>query len=181
MQDDLTDATRAAVAQGVADPAKICLYGASYGAYAALMGPVREPGLYRCVAGYVGVYDLPMLFKKGDARRSQFGRNYLERVLGDDKDALRARSPVAHAGEIKVPVFLAAAGEDQTAPIAHSKAMRSALTEAGNAPDWLEFPEEGHGYYLLAHQREFYHRLVAFLDKHLEGTPPAAAPVPGAP
>ena len=43
--------------QGIADPARICIYGASYGAYAALMGVAKEPGLYRCAAGYVGVYD----------------------------------------------------------------------------------------------------------------------------
>jgi dipeptidyl aminopeptidase/acylaminoacyl peptidase len=174
MQDDLTDATRAAIAQGVADPQRVCLYGASYGAYAALMGPVREPGLYRCVAGYVGVYDLPMMFKKGDIRRSESGRNSLAYRLGDDMAELRERSPVTHAAEIKVPVFLAAGGEDQRAPVAHSKAMRDALTAAGNAPDWLLYQEEGHGYYLLEHQREYYRRLLAFLDKNL-GTPATPA------
>src|SRR3546814_2297143 len=61
MQDDLTDATRWAIAQGVADPGRICIYGASYGAYAALMGVAKEPALYRCAAGYVGVYDLPLM------------------------------------------------------------------------------------------------------------------------
>jgi dipeptidyl aminopeptidase/acylaminoacyl peptidase len=174
MQDDLTDATRAAIAQGVADPARVCLYGASYGAYAALMGPVREPGMYKCVAGYVGVYDLPMMFKKGDTKQSKSGRNYLAYVLGEDMEALRLRSPVAHAAEIKVPVFLAAAGEDERAPLAHSKAMRKALADAGNEPDWLVYDTEGHGFYALEHQREYYRRLLAFLGKHLGGKPPAA-------
>lgn len=55
MQDDVTDATRWAIEQKIADPQRICLYGASYGGYAALMGVAKEPELYRCAAGYVGV------------------------------------------------------------------------------------------------------------------------------
>ncbi len=60
MQDDVTDATHWAVEQGIADPSRICIYGASYGAYAALEGAAKEPSLYKCAAGYVGVYDLPL-------------------------------------------------------------------------------------------------------------------------
>ena len=67
MQDDLTDATRWAIAQGIADPTRICIYGASYGGYAALMGAAKEPTLYRCAAGYVGVYDLEALHRKDAA------------------------------------------------------------------------------------------------------------------
>jgi dipeptidyl aminopeptidase/acylaminoacyl peptidase len=176
MQDDITDATKAAIAQGIADPQRICLMGASYGAYAALMGPVREPGLYRCVAGLAGVYDLPMMYRKGDTRETRLGRNLLAYTLGDDEAELKARSPVTHAAEIKVPVFLAAGGEDQRAPIAHSKAMREALIDAGNTPEWLAYQEEGHGFYLLAHRREYYKRLLAFLGKHIGAPAPAAAP-----
>jgi len=93
MQDDVTDATRWAIAQGVADKSRICIYGASYGAYAALMGTIREPGLYQCAAGYVGVYDLPMMHARGDIRDARSGRTYLREWLGAP-DALAARSPV---------------------------------------------------------------------------------------
>src|SRR5207342_1505439 len=61
IQDDITDATHWAVNQGYADPNRVCIYGASYGAYAALMGAAREPSLYRCAAGYVGVYNLVLM------------------------------------------------------------------------------------------------------------------------
>jgi dipeptidyl aminopeptidase/acylaminoacyl peptidase len=128
---------------------------------------VRAPGLYRCVAGMAGVYDLPMMFKKGDIRRSTGGRNYLADTLGEDMDELRQNSPVTHAAAIKVPVFLAAGGEDQRAPVAHSKDLRKALTDAGNAPDWLMYQEEGHGFYLLENRREYYRRLLAFFGEHL--------------
>ena len=67
-QDDLTDATRWAIDEGIADPERICIAGGSYGGYAALMGVVREPDLYQCAIGIVGVYSLPMMQKRGDYR-----------------------------------------------------------------------------------------------------------------
>ncbi|MBP7370952.1 MAG: S9 family peptidase, partial [Arenimonas sp.] len=62
MQDDLTDATNWLIEKGIATPGKICIYGASYGGYAALMGAAREPNLYSCVIGNVGVYDLKKMY-----------------------------------------------------------------------------------------------------------------------
>jgi dipeptidyl aminopeptidase/acylaminoacyl peptidase len=76
MQDDLTDATRWAIAEGIADAGRICIYGASYGAYAALTGAAREPDLYRCAIGYVGVYDLPLMHRRGDIQDSKSGRRW---------------------------------------------------------------------------------------------------------
>ena len=58
MQDDLTDSVKWAISQGDRRQNRVCIYGASYGGYAALMSVVREPDLYRCTVGYVGVYDL---------------------------------------------------------------------------------------------------------------------------
>ena len=69
MQDDVSDATRWAIEQGIADPQRICIYGASYGGYAALMGVAREPSLYRCAVGYVGVYDMPSMYNTGRYRQ----------------------------------------------------------------------------------------------------------------
>ncbi|HEV8695367.1 MAG TPA: prolyl oligopeptidase family serine peptidase, partial [Lysobacter sp.] len=122
MQDDLTDATHWAIDQGIADPKRVCIYGASYGGYAALMGVVREPALYRCAAGYVGVYDLPMMHTSGDVQRRGSGETYLREWIGEP-EALGAVSPNRMADRIKVPVFLAAGGEDERAPIEHSKRM----------------------------------------------------------
>ncbi|MGE8244492.1 MAG: alpha/beta hydrolase family protein, partial [Stenotrophomonas maltophilia] len=93
MQDDLTDATRWAVAEGIADGAKICIYGASYGGYAALMGVAKEPSLYACAAGYVGVYDLPIMYTTGDIQRRGSGETYLREWVGD-RTTLAAVSPV---------------------------------------------------------------------------------------
>ncbi|WP_371184654.1 alpha/beta hydrolase family protein [Xanthomonas sacchari] len=168
MQDDVTDATRWAIAQGIADPQRICMFGASYGAYASLMGVAKEPTLYRCAAGYVGVYDLPMLYVKGDTQQRDSGKTYLREWVGSPSE-LAAVSPVNLADKIKVPVFLAAGGEDERAPIQHSKKMEAALKKAGVPVETLYVPTEGHGFYTEAHRREFYTRLLAFLSKSLGG------------
>ena len=173
MQDDVTDATRWAIAEGIADASRICIYGSSYGGYAALMGAAKEPTLYRCAAGNVGVYDLPTMHTHGDIQTRGSGMTYLREWIGD-RDQLAAVSPTNMAGRIKVPVFLAAGGKDERAPIEHSKMMERALVAAGVPVETAWFPTEGHGYYEDANRREYYTRLLAFLGRHLGGKTAAA-------
>ncbi|MBH1667075.1 S9 family peptidase [Stenotrophomonas maltophilia] len=176
MQDDVTDATRWAIAQGIADARRICIYGASYGAYAAMMGAAREQGLYQCAAGYVGVYDLPLMFARGDVQERDSGVTFLREWLGDPAK-LGAVSPVNLATQIKVPVFLAAGGEDKRAPIQHTERMEAALKRAGTPVESLYYKTEGHGFYTLAHRTEYYDKLLAFLSRSLGGkTAQASAP-----
>lgn len=173
MQDDLTDATRWAIEQGVADPGRICLYGASYGGYAALMGVAKEPSLYKCAAGYVGVYDLPIMHSTGDIQKAGSGETYIREWIGSKEETAKV-SPAQLAQRIKVPVFLAAGGEDQRAPIVHSEKMEKALRAAGVPVETLYYRTEGHGFYVKEHQREFYTRLLAFLSRSLGGRVAAA-------
>ncbi|GAB1596439.1 alpha/beta hydrolase family protein [Lysobacter claricitrinus] len=168
MQDDLTDATRWAIAQGHADAKRICIYGASYGGYAALMGAAKEPDLYRCAAGYVGVYDLPALYTDGEGHKSAYTKNFLADWVGPRED-IAAVSPSRLGDRIKVPVFLAAGGEDETAPIAHTKMMERSLISAGVPVETLYVSTEGHGFYTEEHRREFYTKLLAFLAKNIGG------------
>ncbi len=167
MQDDLTDATRWAIQTGVADPKRICIYGASYGAYAALTGAAKEPGLYRCAAGNVGVYDLPMM-QQEDARNSRTLGLWSKDWVGE-RATLAAVSPVNMAGSIKVPVFLAAGGEDEIAPAKHTELMERRLKAAGVAVEASYYPTEGHGYYKEENQRDYYTKLLAFFSRHLGG------------
>ena len=171
MQDDITDATRWAIQQGIADPKRICLYGASYGGYASLMGVAKEPALYRCAAGYVGVYDLPTMHTDGDIRDNASGRTYLNEWIGSRQDVAQV-SPTRLADRIKVPVFLAAGGEDERAPIQHTEMMEKALRNAGVPVEALYYPTEGHGFYKLENEREFYAKLLSFFQKHLGGRAP---------
>ncbi|WMJ68284.1 S9 family peptidase [Stenotrophomonas sp. 24(2023)] len=178
MQDDVTDATRWAIAEGTADPARVCIYGASYGGYAAMMGAAREPDLYRCAAGYVGVYDLPLMYARGDIQDEESGLNYLREWIGSPK-ALADRSPVNLAGQIKVPVFLAAGGQDMRAPVQHTERMEAALKKAGTPVESLYYKTEGHGFYAQEHRREYYTRLLAFLSRSLGGATAADAAAAG--
>ena len=167
MQDDVTDATRWAITQGVADPKRICIYGASYGGYAALMGAAREPGLYRCAIGLAGPYDLSKLYRWGDIHRSDYGMYYLNVVLGSDKAALIADSPISRAAAITVPVLLAHGELDGRVPIQYASAMRSALKKAGHPPEFVEYEWEGHGLSNPADMQNFYSRMLAFLASNL--------------
>ena len=177
MQDDITDATKWLSAQGIADASRICIYGASYGAYAAMVGAAREPALYKCAAGLVGVYDLD---KWTSERGSQSRETYAREWVGEGP-MLAASSPINMAAQIKVPVFLSAGGEDTIAPIAHTKKMEAALKKAGVQVQTLYFPNEGHGYYDVAHRREFYAKLLDFLADNLGGkraAPPKSEKAP---
>lgn len=166
MQDDLTDATRWAIAQGIADPKRICIYGASYGAYAALMGAAKEPSLYRCAVGYVGLYDL-VTRTRALSKGARSLETWSEDWMGTDRDALAAVSPNRLADRIKVPVFLAAGGEDQITPVEHTRMMEAALKQAGVPVESLYYANEGHGFYTQPHRQEFYAKLLDFLGRHI--------------
>lgn len=171
MQDDITDATRWAIQQGIADPKRICLYGASYGGYASLMGVVKEPDLYACAAGYVGVYDLPTMHTDGDIQQSKSGDHYIEDWIGP-KDEVAMVSPNRLASRIKVPVFLAAGGEDERAPIQHTEMMEKALRKVGVPVEAVYYPTEGHGFYKVENERDYYSKLLTFFSRHLGGRAP---------
>src|SRR4249919_696644 len=177
MQDDLTDATHWVVEQGYADPQRMCIYGASYGGYASLMGAASEPSLYQCAVGYVGVYDLNMMFHKGDISEGDSGQRYLKRTLGGDTPELRERSPAYLADRIKVPVFLAAGLKDVRAPHQQTEAMRDALKTAGHPADVVILqPNEMHGFYEEDANLNLYTKMLAFFDKYIgDGDRPVAA------
>jgi dipeptidyl aminopeptidase/acylaminoacyl peptidase len=167
MQDDVTDATRWAVAQGIADPARICIFGSSYGGYAALEGAAREPDLYRCAIGYAGVYDLPAWIGGNDLAKSSSGAGFLEEHVGSDESQLRERSPLTQAARIKARVMLIAGGADPRVPAAQADAMRAALAKNHNEPEWVYERTEGHGFYDEDHVTRMYERLLDFLDRQI--------------
>ncbi|MBU8975212.1 prolyl oligopeptidase family serine peptidase [Lysobacter sp. MMG2] len=167
MQDDLTDATRWAIEHGGADASRICIWGESYGGYAALMGAVREPELYRCVVGMAGPYDLPTLYRWGDTQRSEWGRAYLARSLGEDQAQLRQASPTAHAGNIRARVMLVQGMRDRRVSPEHLRAMRRALDEAKIPYDGYFPSDETHGFYGVESRRKYYESVLRFLDRSL--------------
>mgnify|MGYP001549724190 CR=1 FL=1 len=170
MQDDVTDATRWAIAQGVADPKRTCIFGASYGGYAALEGAVKEPDLYRCAIGYVGVYDLRLMSTRGDIPQSVFGENYLKMVLGTDEADLWNRSPIAHLDQLKAKVMLIVGGADVRVPPVQGENLHNALDKAHVPHEWLYQRTEGHGFYDEKNIADLLTRVDAFLDRNIGNT-----------
>lgn len=167
MQDDVTDATRWAIAQGIADPKRLCIYGASYGGYAALEGAVKEPDLYKCAIGYVGVYDLPMMYRDGDIHRSKYGKNYLKRELGDDMAELAAHSPINQLDALKAHVMLVVGGQDERVPSIQGISLHKALLKRNVPHVWLEKPDEMHGFYDEANITELYTQMLQFIGSNI--------------
>ncbi|WP_191621138.1 alpha/beta hydrolase family protein [Marinihelvus fidelis] len=167
MQDDITDATLALVESGVADASRICIYGHSYGGYAALMGAVREPQLYQCAIGSMGVYNLPMMFKEGDIPDRASGLAYLKQALGEDQADLQERSPAYNADRIEADILLIHGARDERAPIEQAESLKSALDDAGKSYQWLEIGDEAHGYYDEDNRLAVYEKVLTFLDANI--------------
>ena len=166
MQDDVTDATHWAIEQGIADPDRICIYGGSYGGYATLMGVVKEPDLYKCAIGYVGVYDLREMKKCGDIPKRKSGRDYLDRVLGEDEAELIKNSPAQHVERIKAALFIAHGEDDVRVPMCQAEVLKENLDKAGKDYIWMT-RDEGHGYHDPKNRKDFYGTMLEFLSEHI--------------
>jgi dipeptidyl aminopeptidase/acylaminoacyl peptidase len=108
--------------------------------------------------------------KSEDSLGNDYARSFFELTMADGD--LAPVSPNRIASRIKVPVFLSAGHEDEIAPVEHTEMMEAALKAAGVPVETLYFKDEGHGIYKLAHKREFYGRLLTFLQKHIGGRAP---------
>ena len=142
MQDDVTDGVKWMIAGGIADPSRICIVGWSYGGYAALMGAIRTPELYRCAIATAPVTDLPRVYR--ELRWSSAPETARGLYFGDDPDDLRPVSPVHNAAKVGVPVLLIHGALDAQAFVVHSRTMAEALREAGRPVEYIEIPEMDH-------------------------------------
>lgn len=171
MQDDVADATRWAIAKGYADPKRICIAGGSYGGYAAMMGLVRDPDLYRCAVNIVGVTDLNLLYTSGWSDTGDTYKKYgMPLMVGDRvKDAaqLAATSPVQQARKITQPVLMLYGRQDRRVPIAHGDAMHAALKEHNPNVTYKVYNDEGHGFALAANNIDAWTRIEAFLNRYI--------------
>ena len=167
IQQDLIDGVKWAEAQHYADPKRVCVFGGSFGGYSAMMTVIRAPGMFKCAVGYAGIYDLAMMYDKGDIKDQTSGVNYLKQVIGNDPSKLAANSPDKLADQIDVPVLLIHGEADERAPFAQAKAMRAALEAAHKPYEWLTKPKEGHGFYKEDNLVDMYNHLQGFLEKNI--------------
>jgi dipeptidyl aminopeptidase/acylaminoacyl peptidase len=180
MQDDITDGVKWVVGQGIADPKRVCIYGASYGGYATMMGLAKTPELFRCGIDYVGVTDIPLFLTMtwADYSNSEAIEYDARTMVGDpDRDAKRLRetSPDELADRIKAPVLMAYGGADRRVPIEHGTRMKAALDKVGAKYQWMVMDGEGHGFRDPANQKAFYEAVEKFLAENLKPARAAAA------
>jgi acetyl esterase/lipase len=172
MQDDLADAVAWAARERLVDPARVCIVGASYGGYAALMGPVRHPDTYRCAASFVGVTDLELMFSsRWNDISAQAKRHGLPALLGDptrDAERLRQSSPLHRVRDIKVPVLLVQGALDRRVPEVHADTFERSARAAGVAIERVDYADEGHGFVRSVNRADYLRRLEAFLRRSLE-------------
>jgi acetyl esterase/lipase len=181
MQDDLTDAARWLIAQGIADPRRIGIYGGSYGGYAALMALVREPELFTAGASFAGVTDLVTMVNDDkwylfdDWNRPTVGSSW------SDRSQLRETSPAQLADKIRSPVLIAHGTDDPTVHVKHAEMMADALEDLGKPVETHLYDREVHGFLDERNQIDFYARLGDFFARHLPASSPVASGAVGDP
>jgi dipeptidyl aminopeptidase/acylaminoacyl peptidase len=171
MQDDITDGVKWLVDQGIADPKRIGIYGASYGGYATLSGVTQTPGLYAAAVNYVGISNLFTFMNTIPPYWEPFRRQMHEMVGNPDdpkdKARLTATSPALNAGKIVTPLLVAQGARDPRVNKAESDQIVAALRQRGVEVQYIVKDNEGHGFANEENRFEFYNALEAFFVRHL--------------
>lgn len=179
MQTDLSDGVQHLAAEGLIDPKRVCIVGASYGGYAALAGVTLQQGIYRCASAIAGVTDLRRFLGgkshyRVKAEKSVTLRHWL-RLTGASSNTdpmLDTLSPALLAEKVAVPVQLIHGKDDTVVPYAQSKAMADALARNDRPADVVMLKNEDHWLSQATTRVELLNALMAFLEKH---NPPGAA------
>lgn len=167
VQRDVIAGTRWAIAEGRAAADRVCVMGASFGAYSAVQSALLEPELFRCVVANAGIYDLPLLYRRGDVAELYWGPSYLQEAVGEDQAELQRYSPVHQIESLRAPVLIAHGRQDERAPFQHAQRLRDALERHDKRYVWFVKNREAHGFYDTANQLEYLDTVLAFLDEHL--------------
>lgn len=172
MQDDITEGVNYLIKQGIADPQKICIYGASYGGFAAMWGLIKTPNMFRCGVSLAGVADIEyMLEDSSDTNKDRTAVELMKYTVGDiktDKTTFDAVSPLKHANKISAPLLLMHGSDDIRVPIAHSKKMKEAMNKHNKPYEWVIFEDEGHSILKADNRKRKYEKLTDFLAKYLK-------------
>jgi|TARA_B110000459_G_scaffold203805_1_gene261920 dipeptidyl aminopeptidase/acylaminoacyl peptidase len=169
MQDDITDGVQWLIDEGIADPNRIAIYGASYGGYATLAGLAFTPDLYACGVDYVGVSNIFTLLETLPPYW-ELGRQMMYEMIGNpetERDLLEAASPIFHVDSIRVPLFVAQGANDPRVKQSESDQIVEALKARGVEVPYMLKEDEGHGFYNEENQFDFYREMEKFLNKHI--------------
>ncbi len=164
MQDDVTDGVRWLVEQGIADESRLCIVGGSYGGYAAAMGAVKTPELYRCAASINGVLDLDRLVE--DDRAYIGGEVWVEH-MGLEGEKLKSVSPLHQAERIRIPMLIVQAEDDVRVHAAHGRTMAARLSKLGREVKLVKIKRGGHTLTNADGRARMLRELEDFLARHI--------------
>ena len=172
MQTDLSDGVRWLAEQGIIDPARVCIVGASYGGYAALAGPTLDNGVYRCAVSVSGVSDLRRMVQwsaEQSGRRNSPVVRYWNRFMGAERlgdRTLDQTSPAMQAARADAPILLLHGRDDTVVPFEQSRIMAEALARAGKPYELIELSGEDHWLSRAETRRRMLAETVRFLEQH---------------
>ena len=169
MQNDITDGVKWLIKEGIADPKRVAIYGASYGGYATLAGVTFTPDLYACAVDYVGVSNL-LSFMNTIPPYWKPLLDMMHEMIGDpetDKEMMEKYSPVFHVDQIKAPLFIAQGANDPRVNKAESDQMVEALKKRGVEVEYMVKENEGHGFSNEENKFDFYRAMEKFLGNIL--------------
>jgi len=171
MHDDLIDAVGWAIEEGIADPEQICIYGGSYGGYAALVGAAFTPDAFHCAVDVVGPSNLVTLLKSIPPYWAPVLNMFRYRIGNEETEPefLHSRSPLFKADAIRIPMLIAQGANDPRVKQAESEQIVAALRQKEKDVDYLVFPDEGHGFARPENRIAFYAAAEQFLARHLGG------------
>jgi dipeptidyl aminopeptidase/acylaminoacyl peptidase len=171
MQDDISDGVNWMIAEGIADPARVGIYGGSYGGYATLAGLAFTPELYACGVDYVGVSNL-FTFYEAFPPYWELMKGMWHDMVGDpieDEALLREISPFFHVDNMRAPLLVAQGANDPRVKQAESDQIVEALRGRGIDVSYIVKENEGHGFLNEENRFDFYRAMEDFLGKHLGG------------
>ena len=171
MHDDLVDGVRWAVDQGIADAKRVAICGGSYGGYATLVGMTFTPDLFRCGVDIVGPSNLITFINTLPPYWKPWESVWWTRIGHPEKDAefLRSRSPLFKIDQIKNPLLIAQGANDPRVKVEESRQMVEAMKKAGKTVEYVEYPDEGHGFARPENRLDFVAKAERFLATHLGG------------
>jgi dipeptidyl aminopeptidase/acylaminoacyl peptidase len=168
MQDDLLDGIDALAKEGVIDPQRVCIMGASYGGYAAEWAAARDHSRYRCAVSLAGVSDLRATLRHDSSQfyAKRYAAEWRKRVQGEEKRDLAAFSPLQQQASISIPLLIAHGEADETVPASQSHQLFKALQKRGAVVEGYFYPHEGHGLSEPKNVADFLTHVEAFLSKY---------------
>ena len=164
---DMFDSIEYLDSEGMIDKNNVCVYGGSYGGYAATQGPMMRPDLFKCAISEAGLYDINAQYSSGDIKMMRGGRKFLEDTFGDGEKA-EDMSPINYAYKLKTPYMLIHGKKDVRTPYKEAEAFMKAMDKNGIKYEKMIIEKETHGFSKEENRIEKMKRISAFFRKHLE-------------